>query len=314
MVRFLRVQVISALTLLILGSFVIFSVVSLAPGDPLSVLLGNSPPSPERVAQLRATYHLDEPFLNQYLLWLEGVVRGDFGRSTVYQEQVSTLIGQALPITLQLMLYTEIIIIIMGVGAAALSTRYPGLPDTVITTMSSVGVAIPTFVAASVLSLLLTVETQLFPGLGIGEGVWDRIWHLTLPAFSLAIAMSALLARVGRASMQQEMASGHVEAERSRGVPMPRIMRRHVLRNAAPPMLSVIGLQVPRLVAGAVIVETVFGLGGMGSLLINGVNANDFPVVQAVALMILVFTVISGIAVDLVSRVFDPRLRTVATS
>lgn len=309
MTRYFGNQLITLMSLVLVASFLIFGMIHLAPGDPLSALLGNRDPDPARVAQLNAEYHLDEPFLTQYRLWLGGALHGDFGTSTQYQTSVSQLVERAAPVTLWLVVMAEFLVVVVGVSAAAISARFRGVPDAVITLGTSVAATIPTFVVAVVLAILLTVQWGIFPPTGAGTGVLDRFWHLMLPATCLAIVSAALLARIGRAAMREEMQSKHVLSETARGVSSGRVFRRHVLRNSAPPMLAVVGLQIPGLIAGAVVVEQVFNLGGLGSLLLNGVNSHDYPIVQAVALIIVVVTVVTAVGVDVIHSMLDPRVR-----
>lgn len=297
------------LALLLVGSFVIFSVVELAPGDPISALLGNQPPSPERIAQLNAQYHLDQPFVARYFLWLGDAVRGDLGQSIVYQASVTALLAKALPISLMLILMAEFLIVVFGVVAAIVSARHKGAPDTVVALGSSLAVSVPVFVVAVLFSIVFGRVLGWFPTVGAGESPVDSLYHLFLPALAIAIGASALLARVGRSSLKDEMESPHVTTEVARGVPEGRVFRRHVLRNGLPPMLAVIALQVPALIAGTVVVEQAFNLGGAGTLLLAGVNAGDFALVQAIALIILFVTVTLGIAVDIAYGLLDPRVK-----
>lgn len=295
--------------LLLVGSFVIFSVVDLAPGDPLAALLGNQPPSPERIAQLNAQYHLDEPFMTRYFLWLADAVQGDLGDSIVYQTSVASLLAKALPISLVLILMAEFMIVLFGLIAAIISARYRGAPDNIVALGSSLAVSVPVFVIAVLLSIVFGRVLGWFPTVGSGENFLDTLYHLFLPALAIAIGASALLARVGRSALKDELESPHVTTEVARGVPEGRVFRRHVLRNGLPPMLAVIALQVPALIAGTVIVEQAFNLGGAGSLFLAGVNAGDFALVQAIGLIILFVTVTLGIAVDIAYGLLDPRAK-----
>jgi peptide/nickel transport system permease protein len=308
MLSYLRREAVALVTLLLVASFVIFSIVFLAPGDPLSTLIGNQSPSPQRVAQLTAQYNLDKPFLEQYWIWLTHAVQGNLGLSTQFQQPVTELVITAAKVSLPLIVYAESIVIVVGLLAGSTAARWPGAPDMVVGIGTSFGVAIPSFVAAVFLSIVFSVNFGWFPATGFGQGPIDIVWHLTLPAISLAIALTALLARIGRSAMREEHESAHVTTEVARGIPEPRVFRRHVLRNSLPPMLAVIGLQVPALIAGTVVVEQAFNLGGLGSLLLSAVNSNDFPVVQAIALLIVFVTVFTGVIVDILHGFLDPRV------
>jgi peptide/nickel transport system permease protein len=307
--RYLLIQVGSLLAMLLVASFIVFSLVYLSPGDAVSALLGNQARNPARVAQLRAEYHLDKPFFEQYWIWLSNAVHGDFGKSTVDQEPVGQAIVKALPVTLWLIVLAEGLTILISLAAATIAACFKGVPDTVISLGASAGSAIPSFVAATVLSIIFAVNLKVFPVLGAGHGFTDRLWHLALPAIALAIAFSALLTRVARASMREELASDHVNTEITRGIRFPRVFRRHVLRNSAPPLLAVIGLQIPGLIAGTVVVEQVFNLNGVGALLLSGVNSHDFPLVQAITLLMVATVAVTGMLVDLAHVMLDPRVR-----
>lgn len=307
--RYLLEQAVSLLVMLLVASFIIFSLVYLSPGDPVSALLGTQVRNPQRVAELRQQFNLDDPFLQQYWLWISHAVQGDFGTSTTNQQPVGEAIVRALPVTIWLIALAEGLTILISLGAGAIAAYYGGVPDALVGLGASVGSAIPSFVAATVLSIVFAVNLEVFPVLGAGHGVLDRLWHLALPSLALAIALSALLTRVSRAAMREELASDHVNTEISRGIPFPRVFRRHVLRNSAPPILSIIGLQIPGLIAATVVVEQVFDLHGVGSLLLSGVNSHDFPLVQAIALLMVVTVAVSGVLVDLAISFFDPRIR-----
>lgn len=309
MARYLARQLAVLIALLVVGSFVIYSVVDLAPGDPLAALIGSQNPSPERIAQLQAQYNLDQPFLTRYGLWVVAALQGDFGDSIVYQSSVTSLLAKALPISLTLILMAEFLIVIIGLTAAIVAARYRGAPDTVVALGSSLAVSVPVFVIAVLLSIVFGRSLGWFPTVGPGDSGLDRIYHLILPAIAIAIGASALLARVGRSALRDELDSPHVTTEVARGVPENRVFRRHVLRNGLPPMLAVIALQIPALIAGTVIVEQAFNLGGVGTLLLSAANAGDFALVQAIALLTLVVTVTLGILVDIAYSTLDPRVK-----
>lgn len=314
MLRYLGKQAATLVVLLLVASLLIFGLVYLAPGDPLSTLLGNRTPDPQRVSLLRSQYHLNEPFLERYWLWLGSAVQGDFGTSISSQTSVSGLLRSAAPVTLWLIVYSQLLVIVIGTTAAAVAARFKGVPDAIVALGTTMGATIPTFVTAVLLSTVFTVQFRIFPATGAGTGFTDRLWHLTLPAITLAIVSSAMLARIGRAAMREETESPHTLTETARGVPSGRVFRRHVLRNAAPPMLAVVGLQIPAMIAGSVIVERAFGLSGLGSLLLNGATAHDYPVVQTVALLIVLVTVITAVVVDILQGMLDPRVKIGARS
>ncbi|MEU8247239.1 ABC transporter permease [Nonomuraea sp. NPDC048916] len=293
---------------LLITSFLVFGSVHLAPGDPASFLLGGRSASPTAIAAIKEQYHLNDPFLIQYTKWIGGVVTGDFGKSALFRQDVGGLIAARLPTTLWLIGYAGLLILIGGVALGALAALRRGAVDRVVLIGTGVATATPSFVAAIGLISLFSVQLGWFPAFGNGSGLGDRIYHLTLPAAALALTFVGLLARVTRTSMLEELGREHVEVARSRGVPGSDVVRRHVLRNALVPITTVTGTIVAGLLVATSIVETAFGLSGVGQLLVSSVTVKDFPVVQAVSLLVVLAFVCANLIVDLVHPLIDPRL------
>lgn len=306
--RYLIRQSVGLVVALLLASFVVFMSVYLAPGSPEQALIGQRTVSPEYAAQIRDRYHLDDPFLVQYGLWLGDAVRGDFGESIVLRQPVAARLRDALPTSLLLIAYAEILVIGVGLGTAWFAANGARWRASLATAVTSVAVAVPTFAAAIILGVVFGAELGWFPTLGNGKGFVDRLYHLTLPAIALAFTLSALLARVGSAALQQAGQAPHVQTSLAQGFPPGHVFRRHVLRNASAPIVSVIALQVPGLLAGTVVVEKAFNLDGLGSLLLTGIDGNDFPIVQAVALVMLTATIVASVAADIAYAALDPRV------
>ncbi|MGI5488067.1 ABC transporter permease [Microtetraspora malaysiensis] len=296
-----------AVTLLV-TSFLVFGSVHLAPGDPASFLMGGRSASPAAVAAIKEQYHLDDPFLVQYTKWIGGVVTGDFGKSATFRQDVGGLIAARLPTTLLLIGYAGVLILVGGLAFGALAALRRGVVDRAVLVGTGIATATPSFVAAIGLISLFAVQLGWFPAFGNGSGFGDRIYHLTLPAAALALTFVGLLARVTRASMLEELGREHVEVARSRGVPGSDVVRRHVLRNALGPITTVTGTIVAGLLVATSIVETAFGLSGVGQLLVSSVTVKDFPVVQAISLLVVLAFVTANLVVDLVHPLIDPRL------
>lgn len=294
-----------ALTLF-LSSAVIFSALLLTPGDPIAALAGGAKPTPELIAQIRAEYHLDDPIWSRYLSWLGGVLSGDFGRSFVYQTDVLTLVAPRFGITLQLVLLTLLLIVVFGMGSGVLAaTRGPRV-DRAVSIATSLGMALPTFVVAILLIWIFAKSLGWFPVYGQGGSGLDRVWHLTLPAVSLAVLFIAYISRVTRSALVAQLHAEHVETARVRGIPRGRIFRVHVFRNAAPQILAISGTTVAGLFAASAIAEQAFGLGGLGSLLVEAAARKDLPVVQVVSLLFVAIFVVLNAVADLVSAAIDP--------
>lgn len=294
---------------LVISSFVIFAAMYAAPGDPVSFLIGNPENrTPERVAAVRAQYHLDDPFLSQYLQWLKDVLHGDLGTSLVYQQPVGDLLATRLPVTLTLVAYAAVLFVVIGVGLGIVSALKRGsATDSTITALTTFATSVPHFVVALVLVSVFAVKLRWFPVAGEGDGFGSRLYHLTLPAIALALGALAIVSRVTRQTMTEQQSLDHVDVARSYGLANRRIVVRHVLRNSLGPVVTMCGLIVAGMLAGTVVIESVFGLNGVGGLLVTSINGRDFPVVQAVLLYMVAAYMLVTIAVDLLYPLIDAR-------
>ncbi|CAN5626619.1 ABC transporter permease [soil metagenome] len=305
-------QVVSTALALMVSTVVVFGAMYLAPGDTLRFLSGGRTLSPDSVADYRQQFHLDDPFMSRYWSWLSDLARGDFGRSMVSRTPVIDLVEPRVGSTVLLLIMASVFMIVVGVAAGSVAGLRPGRVDGVVSALTNAGIAIPGFVASALLVAVFAVGLGWFPAFGSGADLIDRLHHLVLPSIALAIAGAAYVARVTRVSVRTEMRQEHVETALSRGLPWPTVMRRHVMRNALIPVTTVAGLSIASLVASSVVVESAFGLDGLGSLLVSSVVAKDFAVVQAVALILVVGFLVINLMVDMLYVVIDPRLRTVA--
>jgi peptide/nickel transport system permease protein len=293
---------------LLVASFVIYASLSIAPGNPLSVLTGGRTLPPEALAVLRARYHLDESLPAQYWHWLTGALHGDLGDSIALRESVNTLIGQRAGVTLELVAYSSVLILLFGIGSGILAGLRRGAVDTSVIVSTTVLAAVPSFVAAIVLISVFAVKLGWFPALDAGTGFGDRLWHLTLPAIALALSALAIVARVTRVSVREEMGREHVQTAVSRGLPGRLVLRRHVLRNAAIPITTVTGITIASLIALSAVVERAFSLNGLGSALVSAAASKDFAVVQGISLLLVTAFVVVNTVVDLLYAVLDPRV------
>lgn len=298
-----------AVATLLASSFVIFSSLYITPGDPIAVLSGGRSLPPETVASLREQYRLDDPFLIRYWDWLWAVLHGDLGQSVAFRQDVVDLIGPRLPTTALLVALASLLIVGGGLALGLLAGLRPGWIDNTVLMAVVIGMAIPSFVAAVVLTSVFAVGLGWFPVYGTGDGWSDSLHHLALPAVALAFSGSAFMTVVTRTSVRGEMNRDHVATAVSRGIPKKTIIRRHVLRNAAPPITTSAGLTVASLVAGTIVVEQAFGINGIGSYLVESVNQKDFPVVQAICLLLVVVYILVIALVDVVNTILDPRIR-----
>jgi len=294
---------------LLISSFVIFSAASLAPGSPLAALSNGRTLPPEQLEQLRARFHLDDPFAIRYVKWLGNAVRGDFGISIASRDEVSRLISSRIWVTAQLVLYASILILLIGIGLGLLAGLNRGFTDSSVLVLTALFSAVPAFVAATLLTIVFVSKLGWFPALGEGRGIGDRIVHLTLPAVALALPALALVARVTRAAVREEAAREHVQTARSRGIPRHQIIQRHVVRNAAVPIITISGLTVASLITLSAIVERAFSINGLGSYLVRAAATKDIAVVQGISMVIVTAFVVVNLLVDVCYLILDPRLR-----
>jgi len=308
MVRFLLRRLLMLVVTLLVSSFVIFTALYIAPGNPIATLSGGRSLPPEAVAQLEQRFHLDQPFPVRYWEWLSGAVQGDFGVSISQRQDVSSLIASRISTTLELVAYASAIILVVGVGMGVVGGLKPGAVDTGLLVVTTVLAALPAFVASTFLIGTFSVGLGWFPSLGNGEGFFGRIHHLTLPAVALAGASMALVARVTRTSVRGEMNREHVQTAVSRGLSRRTIIRRHVLRNAAIPITTVAGITIASLIALAAVVERAFTLNGLGSYLVSAAASKDFAVVQGISLVLVTVFVVLNTIVDLLYALLDPRV------
>lgn len=308
--RYVVQRLLVAVPLLLVITFAIFALIHLAPGTPERALLGARPASPETFAAIRERFNLDEPFLVQYLLWLKGVVGGDLGRSIQSKQAVSAAIGQRIGLTVYLGVYATVIAIGLGIPLGMWAAlRRGSKTDRAVVGISVFGVSAPTFATGLLFIYLFGVVLNWFPTFGAGRGFFDRAWHLTLPAFALGLSLLALIVKITRAAMIDELDKDYVAFARARGLPRRRVLGRYVLRNALIPVITAASLVVVGLFGGAVLIEVTFGLEGLGTLLVDSVADRDIPVVQGLVLITAVFIVVVNLGIDVLYTVIDPRIR-----
>ena len=306
--RFLLRRLVMLVVSLLVASFVIFAAVYLAPGNPIAALTGGRSIPPDAMKILEERYHLSDPFVVQYGRWLGNALHGDLGISITNRQDVSTLIASRIPTTAGLVFYASLIVLAVGIGMGVLGGLRRGIVDTSVVVVSAVTAAIPAFVAAIVLILVFAVDLGWFPAFGNGVGFLDSVWHLTLPAIALAVSALAIVARVTRAAIREEVGREHVQTAVSRGIPRRQIIRRHVMRNAAIPITTVSGVTIASLIAVAAVVEIAFSLNGLGSYLVQSAQSKDLAVVQGISLLLVTAFVVVNTLVDLLYATLDPRV------
>lgn len=299
-----------AVPLLLLISLGVFALVHLAPGDPVRALLGTRPSDPATLAALRERYHLNDPFIVQYGKWLWQVLQGDLGRSINGNRLVLSAIRERAGVTIFLSIISTVIVLVAGVflGMIAALKRGSRL-DRAVVMFGVFGISSPAFVTGIFLLYFFGVVLGWFPTFGAGRGFADRLWHLTLPALALALSVMAIVVKITRASMIEELDKDYVAFARARGLSPRRITFAYVLRNALVPVVTAAGLIVVGLLAGAIYVEVTFALPGLGSLTVDAVQKRDIPLIQGTTLVFSVFVVVVNLIIDVAYTLIDPRIR-----
>ncbi len=290
-------------------SLVSFILVRLIPGDPVRILLGTRATA-EVIAKVRAQYGLDEPLLLQYAYFLKNLFAGEFGRSIIFKIPVLDLVSQRIAPTLFLLAYAVLLSVVIATCLAVLAAINRGrLVDQLVRVYSTAGLGLPAFWLGIVLIILFSIRLGWFPVSGYGESFLDHLHHLFLPSFTIALALSPVLIRNLRASLVAEMESDYVSAARSRGLPPNQIFRRHVFRNSLIPTITLLGVNLGWLIGGTVVIEQVFSVPGLGSLMVGSIFARDYMVVQGVTLVFALAVIVTNFLVDVICVALDPRIK-----
>ena len=311
MPAFLLGRLVSLALTLLASSVVIFVVLEVVPGDPAQFMLGLSA-TPESVATLRASLGLDLPAHERYLTWLGGLFQGELGTSYMYRIPVAQLVGERIWISLPLAIYalTLSTLVAFPVGILAASRRNSAA-DVSVMGLTQLGVAVPNFWFAMLLVLLFAVTLRWFSAGGF-PGWSDPVAAmraLTLPAIALALPQASILARVMRSALLDTLDEDYIRSARAKGLTRGQALRRHALRNALIPVLTILGLQFSFLLAGAIIIENVFFLPGLGRLVFQGITARDLITVKSVVMLLVVAVVVVTFLVDIAYALVDPRLK-----
>jgi len=304
--RYILYRLVSVIPVLLGVSLAVFIMVRLVPGDPVQLMFANQAmPSPERVAEMRHQMGLDLPIWQQYLNYLGGVVQGDFGQSFRSRQPVFDEIITRLPNTLRLTMASLTVAVTIGLIAGVLSAVYKGRwVDKVSMIVAVLGISIPGFWLGLMIMLLFGVRLEWFPVSGATS--WR---HLVMPALTLGLISSAVIARLTRASMLDALNQDYVRTARAKGLKSYRVVTLHALRNALIPIVTIIGLQIGGLLSGAFIIESVFAYPGVGQLAVNALQVRDFPLIQGIVLLVAVIYVGVNLIADLVYGFLDPRIQ-----
>lgn len=304
MTRYLARRLLLTVPVLVGVATLVFSLIHLVPGDPVQSMLGEAA-SPQDVADLRARLGLDRPLYAQYGTFLAGLAHGDLGTSLRTSQPVVATIRERIPATFELAFAAMAVAVGLAIPLGIVAAVYAGRPvDMAATTLALVGISIPNFWLGPLMAIIFSVVLGWLPVSGRGGAA-----HLVLPAVTLGAPLAAVLARMTRASMVEELRELYVLAARARGVSPFRAVVHHAFRNSLIPVVTVIGLQFGAVLTGAVITETIFAWPGVGRLLIQSISFRDYPVVQGCILLIAVTYVTMNVLTDLVYGLLDPRIR-----
>ena len=314
MLRFVFSRLAAVVPVLFVVSCVVFLILRLAPGDPAAVIAGSSATNAD-IEQIRARLGLDRSLPVQFGIWLGRVLQGDLGYSYFLNKPVTELIAQRLEPTASLAIGTILLAVLIAVPLGAIAAaRMGGWVDRVLSVLSVAGFSIPVFVTGYVLIYLFSIQLDWLPvqgyrPLGGKEGLAGWARHLILPWAALSIIYVALIARITRAAVSEALTEDYIRTARAKGVSEQVVLIRHALRNAAVPIVTVIGIGVALLIGGVVVTETVFAIPGLGSLTVDVVLNRDFPVIQGLVMFFAVSYVLINLLVDLSYLALDPRIR-----
>jgi peptide/nickel transport system permease protein len=299
-------------------SIVVFTLIRLIPGDPATIIIGaDRRITAEQRAAIRKSYGLDESMPVQYVKWLGHIVRGDLGNSLRTRRPIVNELELRLPVTLQLAVMAGILGTIPAVAVGVLAAvKRNSWADYGATIMTLLGISVPNFFLAILLVLLFSFKLKWLPPIGFKELTDDpqqNLRTMLMPAISLSLPLAAVLMRNTRSAVLEVLSQDYVRVARAKGLAGRAVMTRHVLRNAAIPIITVAGIQVATLLGGTVIIESIFGLPGVGRYIFEGITNRDYPVVQGVTLVISTIFVLISLMVDVLYAVMDPRLRNTTT-
>ncbi len=312
MLSYVLRRLLATFPVMLVVAIIVFSLLYLSPGDPATVLAGEQATT-EEVEQLRVSLGLNEPFLTRFLSWFGGVLTGDLGASMFSGRSVSSLIVQRLEPTIALTLcaLTLAVAIALPLGIIA-AWRAGRFADRFAMGFAVLGFSVPVFVLSYILILVFSTQLRWLPVQGytpLSEGLWPFLRHMILPSASLGLVYAALIARITRATMMDVLSQDYIRTARAKGLGMGPVLISHALKNAAIPIVTVIGIGFALLISGVVVTETVFNIPGVGRLTVDAILRRDYPVIQGVVLIFSACYVLVNLLVDLSYGLFDPRVR-----
>ncbi|OWY81418.1 ABC transporter permease [Rhodococcus sp. BUPNP1] len=315
MFRLIGQRLLAVVPLLMIATAITFGLIFLIPGDPAHRIAGESA-TPQQIETVREELGLDQPVLVQYFDFLFGLVRGDLGTSFTYQAPVLEMIVDRLPVTFSLAMVAVVVALLVGISAGIIGGSRPGSwQDRATGVGSTLGVATPNFVLGLLLVLVFSLTLRVLPATGytpLAKGLWPWLSHLLLPAIALGLAAAAEIARQLRSSMIEVMQQDYVRTATAKGLSRRSVLWKHALKNAFIPTATVLGMQIAFLLGGTAVIESVFGLKGLGDFAVQSVLSGDLPAIQGVVIFGVFATVIMSLLVDISYGYLNPRTRSAA--
>ena len=312
MLAYIAKRLLATIPVMAIVAVFVFALLRLTPGDPAAIIAGSAATSQD-VAAIRLRLGLDQPIVAQFFVWLSHIVRGDFGESFFFKKTVASLVADRIEPTLMLSLTTMAWSIAIAVPLGVLAAYRQGTwIDRIVMGFSVLGFSVPVFVIGYVLIYIFAIELNWLPVQGyrpLRDGLWPCLERLILPSLTLSVIYIALIARITRTSVLEVLGEDYIRTARAKGLTDRVVLMRHALRNAAVPIVTVIGIGVALLIGGVVVTESVFSIPGLGRLTVDAVLARDYPTVQAVILLFSFVYVLINLLVDVSYTVLDPRIR-----
>jgi len=312
MFSYIARRVLATIPVMAIVALFVFSLLYIAPGDPAAVIAGDQA-TPDDVERIRASLGLDRPFLVRFGEWVWRILRGDLGVSIFTNLPVTTMIGQRVQPTLSLMVLTLILAVSIAVPMGVVAAWRQGtLIDRAVMGFAVLGFSVPVFVVGYLLAYVFALELDWLPVQGytsIDQGLWPWLENLILPAIALGGVYIALIARITRATMLEVLQQDYIRTARAKGAGQGNILFLHALKNAAVPIVTVIGLGIALLIGGAVVTESVFAIPGLGRLTVDAILRRDYPVIQGVVLLFSFVYVLVNLLIDILYTIIDPRIR-----
>lgn len=302
----------STMLTLLLVSLIIFLIFNVLPGNPAQAILGIDA-DPQEIRNLELKLGLDQPLLDRYFSWIGGIFRGDLGLSYRYREPVGTIIAERFPVTLSLALFSFFITLVMAIPLGLFISRYEGkFISTFANMLSQLGISVPSFWLAFILLYIFAVKLGLLPTFGYvdwRDDFWESLKSLFLPSLSIAVGNISIIIRYLSNAVSEQLSLDYVTTAKVKGLSDQQILYQHVLKNSSLSVITVFGLMVADTLGGSIIIENVFALPGIGSLLNSSVQSRDFPLIQSLVMVTSLLIIVSNVVVDLVYQIVDPRIR-----